>query len=368
MYRQMALQAEDDTPATRTGPPRSLSFVTGSTSFPTRATHFADRPSIVEDSELSPSAFRSALEYTSPNEWKAKRRREKGKSAVTEEIWSPKKWFQESPKEERATMDFKPESSNETSQPLQPPTSPTLLPKFTSRRPTISNTKPSSTAKAALRRAFSAPHRPPTESLFPKGKEEDKDKDTFQSSVKWAKLRSLLPHIVHPNQSILPGPSVVTSHAVNITDELITGGLSTLMLRLWFERDEKGRRRVPFLFHRLRIRVSDSLHPLQQHQSVFRIECEYANGAARWVIYRELRDFISLHAHYTLSNVYNRIRDKLPEFPMTSTRLILISDFNHSITLLCRLAVFKVSQEGRKQGGKNRLCSYATRGTRELSH
>ncbi|KAJ3856607.1 phospholipase D [Lentinula lateritia] len=136
--------------------------------------------------------------------------------------------------------------------------------------------------------------------------------------VKWGRLRSLLPQVANQNPSSGPGPSAVTSSAVNITDELITGGLSTLMLRLWFEHDEKGHRRVPVLLHRLRLRVSDSLHPLQGHKSVFRIECEYANGAARWVIYRQLRDFISLHTHYAVSNAYNRNVDGLPEFPRTS--------------------------------------------------
>ncbi|KAI0040774.1 phospholipase D, partial [Auriscalpium vulgare] len=53
-------------------------------------------------------------------------------------------------------------------------------------------------------------------------------------------------------------------------------------------------------------------------QSVFRIECEYVNGAARWVIYRQLRDFLSLHTHYAVSNAYNRNVDTLPEFPKTS--------------------------------------------------
>jgi phospholipase D1/2 len=53
-------------------------------------------------------------------------------------------------------------------------------------------------------------------------------------------------------------------------------------------------------------------------KSVFRIECEYANGAARWVIYRQLRDFISLHTHYTFSNAYNRNIEAMPEFPRTS--------------------------------------------------
>lgn len=114
------------------------------------------------------------------------------------------------------------------------------------------------------------------------------------------------------------GQAAIVPQTVNITDELLVGGLATLMLRLWFERDEKGRRRVPFLFHRLRIRISDSLHPMNGNKSVFRIECEYANGAGRWVVYRQLRDFISLHTHYTISNAYNRNVEVMPEFPTTS--------------------------------------------------
>ncbi|KAI0826732.1 phospholipase D [Trametes gibbosa] len=141
-----------------------------------------------------------------------------------------------------------------------------------------------------------------------------------RSSVapKWGRLRSLIPHIASQAKAQTPTPSAVVSPNVNITDELITGGLATLMLRMWFEHDEKGHRRVPALFHRLRIRVSDSLHPLHGNKAVFRIECEYANGAVRWVVYRQLREFLSLHGHYTLSNAYNRNIDTLPEFPLTT--------------------------------------------------
>jgi phospholipase D1/2 len=132
----------------------------------------------------------------------------------------------------------------------------------------------------------------------------------------WNRLRFLLPNVVSSTPKE-PPPSAVHG-GVNITDELTVGGLSALILRLWFERDERGRRRVPILLHRLRIRVSDSLHPLHLSHSVFRIECEYANGAMRWVIYRQLRDFVALHAHLAVSNAYNRNIEHLPEFPRTS--------------------------------------------------
>jgi phospholipase D1/2 len=136
-------------------------------------------------------------------------------------------------------------------------------------------------------------------------------------SMGWSRLRFLLPRVISspPKE---PPPSTVAPGGVNITDELTVGGLSVLIIRLWFDRDEHDRRRVPILLHRLRIRISDSLHPLHGSHSVFRIECEYANGAIRWVIYRQLRDFLSLHAHCAVSNAYNRNIEKLPEFPRTS--------------------------------------------------
>ncbi|KAH8114370.1 phospholipase D [Phellopilus nigrolimitatus] len=126
---------------------------------------------------------------------------------------------------------------------------------------------------------------------------------------RWGRLRSLLPQIVQQAKDsgdVQQGQTAVQSQAVNITDELITGGLSALMLKLWFERDERGCAAHTFL------------HPLSGNKAVFRIECEYANGAARWVVYRQLRDFVSLHTHYRLSNTFNRNVDALPEFPRTS--------------------------------------------------
>lgn len=68
------------------------------------------------------------------------------------------------------------------------------------------------------------------------------------------------------------GPSSAVDADLNISDELMTGGLATLMLRMYFERDEQDRRRVPVLLHHLKIKVSDSAHLLNGSRSVFRIE------------------------------------------------------------------------------------------------
>ncbi|KAI6030532.1 hypothetical protein F5J12DRAFT_903003 [Pisolithus orientalis] len=105
----------------------------------------------------------------------------------------------------------------------------------------------------------------------------------------------MAPMVHHTPSSPEPTHSVVSPEAV----------LSAIMLKLWLERDEKGHRRIPVLLHRVRLRISDSLHPLHSQKAVFRIECEYANGAIRWVIYRQLRDFVSLHTHYKVSNTFS---------------------------------------------------------------
>ncbi|KAG8805702.1 Phospholipase D1, partial [Serendipita sp. 399] len=102
---------------------------------------------------------------------------------------------------------------------------------------------------------------------------------------------------------------------VDVIQELTYTGLAPLLLRMWFERDERDERRVPILMNQLRIRVSDSIYPLSNSKAVFRIECEYAKGAARWVIYRQLRDFRKLNRHYRLANFYTLNDVKLPDFP-----------------------------------------------------
>lgn len=313
---QMHSFAQQNTPSARTGPPRSLSFAYSLPNSPSRnnskGVDYLDIPPDSSYDEAYPfsstnSDFRGALEYI---DRKGKRR----ESRFIDESWNPRRWFHESPKEEKSAMDF-PSPDAEEKKPIPAQSDKDDDERRSqhspSRRVSVRNDSgpPLSTSKSrsALRRAFST-------STTSQPTSPDANKD---GKARWARLRALLPHIDHPDESILPGPSAVTSQAVNITDELM-GGLSTLMLRLWFERDEKGQRRVPTLLHRLRIRVSDSLHPMHDHKSIFRIECEYANGAARWVIYRELRDFLSLHAHYAVSNVFNRNVDGMPEFPRTS--------------------------------------------------
>ncbi|KAG1829755.1 phospholipase D [Suillus variegatus] len=298
-----------DTPSSRTGPPRSLSFTfshrSSSISRQILGNSQQEHSDIIENDldrgktsfqiNSSSSSFRGALEI-SPSLGKATTDK-KGKARESRVLDQS----HDSPLEDRSNS-MLPEHSNTIIEEEEEKTERKPM----SRHQTIGPVrKPTDPPPLDLQRSQS--HPPQVDYKKP------------GTSAKWNKLRSLLPSVIRAGQPGIPAPhSVVTSHEVNITDELITGGLSTLMLRLWFEHDEKGHRRIPILLHRLRIRISDSLHPMQAHKAVFRIECEYANGAVRWVVYRQLRDFLSLHAHYAVSNAFKSRKDVLPEFPRTS--------------------------------------------------
>lgn len=286
------------TPSMRTGPPRTLSFVYSHPNSPATSRRNSqvqngdilesDAPRDEEEFPFGSNEFRGALEVSGSVSSEKKDKGKKRESRFLDETWNPMKWFHESPKDEKSGFEFgEPEGERND--------------EGVSQQDELRDDPEDA----------DGPKRANSESQTTTPNDKPK-----AARIKWKRLRSLLPNVVA--QQTTPGPSAVVPHAVNITDELITGGLSTLMLRLWFERDEKDHRRIPILLHRLRIRISDSLHPMHDRKSVFRIECEYANGAARWVIYRQLRDFLSLHTHYAVSNAYNRNVDDLPEFPRTS--------------------------------------------------
>ncbi|KAK7048243.1 NUC071 domain-containing protein [Favolaschia claudopus] len=284
---------DDSTPSNRTGPPRSLSYGMSLPNTPVVAPRTLPRSShrspnapedVIEDENVlsTEDGFRTPL-------YMPDRKGKKRESRILNEDWiNPLKWFQDSPQDDKPGPFTSEEGKNDETPEIK----------------AEPENQEQDSLRVGVRRSSSVPHSSATPKTAPK----------------WGRLRSLIPHIAGQTneKAATPGPSAVAHHSVNITDELIAGGLSTLMLRMWFERDEKDNRRIPALFHRLRIRVADSLNPLDGQRTVFRIECEYANGAIRWVIYRQLRDFISLHTHYTLSNVYNRNVDDLPEFPKTS--------------------------------------------------
>ncbi|TFK52257.1 phospholipase D [Heliocybe sulcata] len=319
------------TPSARTGPPGSMSynFSLPNSRQPSRVNSRQEDgdPSLQgtmqsgipeEDGYFSPRPeddFRGALDYNDPEqrdkerELLSKRDRERRRdSNIFDGGWNNfKSWIQDSPRMDEPAPDSsakKDGRADENGQGSQP--------------------QDSQDNKAEKRKTTPAEPRPPR-SHVPRSQSLPQIKDDIQPNTRrpsaptWRRLRSLLPNIASQHGAhAIPAASVVAPHTVNITDELMVSGLAPLMLRLWFERDEKDQRRVPVLLHRLKIRITDSLHPLHGHKAVFRVECEYANGAARWVVYRQLRDFVSLHTHYTFSNAYNRNVETMPDFPKTS--------------------------------------------------
>ena len=155
----------------------------------------------------------------------------------------------------------------------------------------------------------------------------DEPKSTGQQ--KWTTLRAKLLHRNTNNQEKLTSPAQIP-----VTTELLAGQLPAMILKTWLDRDENGARNVPVLLGSLKFRVGDSAgfggnkDGQQTGREVFRIECEYGDGAVKWVIYRELRDFVSLHTHYKADNLGTRVshlrgarRIEIPEFPKTSTSL-----------------------------------------------
>ncbi|GEM08475.1 phospholipase D [Rhodotorula toruloides] len=108
----------------------------------------------------------------------------------------------------------------------------------------------------------------------------------------------------------------LTGH--ELVSELATGALPLVLVKMaTMDRDDKGDKRIPILMNYLKLKITDSVYPFHDRHAVFRIELEYGDGAVKWVIYRELKDFVNLHAHYRVANLRQGI-DKFPAFPKTS--------------------------------------------------
>ncbi|CCL98409.1 uncharacterized protein FIBRA_00406 [Fibroporia radiculosa] len=309
-------QPPPDTPSGRTGPPRSISRSYSMSASSVRvesrghSKRLSEPHARVEDlegggpdksSDFPPrTEFRGALEYENPQQRERERlkaeRMAKRRNSIAQEQWQPMRRRMDTPRVEIPQMQLDVHAYDYGG--MQSPAG--------SQTPQASPESPKARTRIQARHSLSM------------SQSQDEGETKLNAAPRWNRIRSLIPQIVNQSKNPHPSSSAVAPQSVNITDELMAGGLSALVLRLWFERDEKGHRRVPALLHRLRIRVSDSLHPLHGHKAVFRIECEYANGAVRWVVYRQLREFLSLHTHYTFSNAFQRQLDTLPEFPRTS--------------------------------------------------
>lgn len=323
-------------PAGRTGPPTSSFPISpslpGSAKGKERA-HTEDRPtmsSILVNGEAEPespprsakndevearltdpyrkrfvhtqSGFKGAWDQDSPVSARGKGQRE---SWLDVDNWNPIKWIAGNEAEKEADADAVPNNKREG--PNEEGTSPTRL-KVPARSESPENLEEGEAPKLE----------PPKPSRIPRSFSLHQMKSA--STPTWNRLKALLPQVV-PNQNENVAPALMAApekRDVDLVHELTYSGLSTLVLRMWYERDPHNERRVPILMQQLKIRVSDSIYPLSSSKAVFRIECSYANGVARWVIYRQLRDFRKLNRHYQIANFYTMSDMKLPEFQSSS--------------------------------------------------
>nr|XP_019045930.1 phospholipase D [Kwoniella bestiolae CBS 10118]OCF24860.1 phospholipase D [Kwoniella bestiolae CBS 10118] len=165
--------------------------------------------------------------------------------------------------------------------------------------------------------------------------DEDGEETSHEASRRWSMIRNrVIPSKSTTGQSSVPGPGKVSALAptviasIPVTTELFAGQLPVMIMKTWLDRDEDGHRAVPVLLGNLRFRVGDSvgLRPGgETGKEMFKLECEYGDGAVKWVIYRELRDFLSLHAHYKAANFGTSVaglrasrRVEIPDFPKMS--------------------------------------------------
>nr|XP_019012545.1 phospholipase D [Kwoniella pini CBS 10737]OCF51326.1 phospholipase D [Kwoniella pini CBS 10737] len=162
------------------------------------------------------------------------------------------------------------------------------------------------------------------------------DSPTHEMAQKrWSMLRNrVIPSKSTSTGSTAPTPGKVSAlsptviASIPVTTELFAGQLPVMIMKTWLDRDEDGHRAVPVLLGNLRFRVGDSvgLRPgSETGKEMFKLECEYGDGAVKWVIYRELRDFLSLHAHYKAANFGTSVaglrssrRVEIPDFPKMS--------------------------------------------------
>jgi phospholipase D1/2 len=89
-----------------------------------------------------------------------------------------------------------------------------------------------------------------------------------------------------PGHNTVSALSSTAIASVPITTELLAGQLPVMMLKTWLDRDEDGRKAVPVLLGNMRFRVGDSVGLRADNatgREMFKVECEYGDGAVKWV-------------------------------------------------------------------------------------
>lgn len=141
-------------------------------------------------------------------------------------------------------------------------------------------------------------------------------------------------------------PKYQRAAPLNVVSELSTGLLMVAMLKMHLDRDEHGEARAPILLQHLRVSITDTVHLPQSGHTLFRIELAYG-AMMHWVVYRETRDFVALHAYFRAEKVAGALSkpfsadqaNDLPSFPKGQ---------------LSQLLAWRSQEAGEKQGAMDR--------------
>ncbi|KAJ2493585.1 hypothetical protein IWW37_000451 [Coemansia sp. RSA 2050] len=144
--------------------------------------------------------------------------------------------------------------------------------------------------------------------------EEDGDEDLATKHKKMEELRHKLKRAVIKASVITRRPQrQMKSAMLSSMFPFLQDAMFVPMFH--FMRDEHGHRAPPVIFDAIRLNVSvsgASAGEEEEHHFVVRIELQY--GDVKWVIYRRLNDFLTLHTMLTLRRFQGRV-NQLPAFP-----------------------------------------------------
>lgn len=149
------------------------------------------------------------------------------------------------------------------------------------------------------------------------------ERGTTASAQRWKALRNNF------SRSKKKDRTVDHEKSAELLAELGAGAPAVLMLASMFQRDESGNRKIPILLEQLKVQITDSEHDARDGKDTvaFRIELEYGNGINRmkWVVRRQLRDFVQLHSKYKAHFLKERSlghsrpnEKKMPRFPRSA--------------------------------------------------
>lgn len=126
---------------------------------------------------------------------------------------------------------------------------------------------------------------------------------------RWKDLRSRLQFINFTKKKKEDDSRHDHQKSAELFAELSAGAPAAIILASAFQKDSKGRNRIPVLLEQLKVRITDSSRTEDRQHTMFRIELEYGSGPIRmkWVVLRDFRDFFALHSHFRTLNFTRNI-------------------------------------------------------------